>query len=501
LTTTAGGIASSRRRGVFLAAVIALLTIASAILVSGAPEDKRIAIYSNAANYSLPVVERSRQEYVGLLEVLEPLGTVSARLNGDHWRLRYNDTDAEFIADKRRARVRTTNFNLSANFVVERGRGLVPLVDLNVVLSRILGGAVSFNPRARRLFVGAVAVHFTAQVSNTAPPRLVMNFTAPVNPAIATEPGKLRMTFTHDPVVSSSSPRLTFDSTVITSASFLENNGEAEVVITGTVPLLASFSNNGRTIIVGPPPTAAVATPPAPPAATTQIPPAAVPGQAPAAAPPAAATVATPPPATPPAPSAPHYFAVVDASHGGEERGAALTEQIAEKDVTLAFARVLRQELDSRGLRTLLVRDADTTLTLDQRATMTNAAAPVIYVCVHAASEGTGVRLYTGLTASGVENSGPFRDWDTAQSPFQALSEAVATVVGATLHAKQIPVRTLTSPLRPLNNISTAAIAIEIAPAGADASQLTSPAYQQPIAAAVAAGVADARDKLQAVRK
>ena len=90
---------------------------------------------------------------------------------------------------------------------------------------------------------------------------------------------------------------------------------------------------------------------------------------------------------------------MVDASHGGDERGAALTDQMAEKDVTLAFARLLRQELDSRGLRTLLVRDADTTLTPDRRATMTNAAAPAIYVCVHAASQGTGVRLYTALTA------------------------------------------------------------------------------------------------------
>jgi N-acetylmuramoyl-L-alanine amidase len=496
LTTTAGGIVSSKHRRLFRVAVAALLAVASVVLLSGSPEDKRISIYSNVANYSLPVVERTRLDYVGLLEVLEPLGTVSARLNGDHWRLRYNDVDAEFTAGKRGARVRTTNFNLSANFLLEGGRGLVPLVDLSGLLSRILGGPVNFNPKARRLFVGGVAVHFTAQVSNTTPPKLVMNFTSPVNPAIATEPGTLRMTFTHDPVVAPSSARLTFDSTVITSASFLENNGEAEVVITSTVPLLATFSNNGRTIIVGPPPTAAAATTPASTPTAAQISPPAVPAQAsaPATASPA---VATPSAANAPTSGAPHYFAVVDASHGGEERGAALTEQLAEKDVTLAFARLLRQELDSRGLRTLLVRDADSTLTLDQRATLTNAASPVIYVCVHAASEGTGVRVYTALTPSGGDNSGPFRDWDAAEAPFQALSDAAATGVAASLHAKQIPVRTLTAPLRPLNNITTAAIAIEVAPPGNDISQLNATAYQQTIAAAVAAGVADARDKLQ----
>jgi N-acetylmuramoyl-L-alanine amidase len=471
-------------------AVALLLALVSVVLLSGSAEDKRVSIYSTIASYSLPVVERNRMDYVGLLEVLEPLGTVSARVNGDHWRLRYNHADAEFTANKRGARTRGTDFDLSANFVLEGGRGLVPLADLSILLSRMLGGPVSFNPKARRLFVGSVAIHFTAQVSNTTPPKLIMNFSSPVNPAIATEPGKLRMTFSHDPVVAPSSPKLSFDSTVITSASFVESNGEAELVITTTVPVLASFSDKGRTITVGPPP-APVATVTAP-----QVPPPAALVPAPVTVPASPASVAKPP-----AFVAPHYFAVIDASHGGDERGAALTEQMAEKDVTLAFARLLRQELDSRGLRTLLLRDSDATLALDQRAAMTNAAAPVIYLSVHAASQGSGIRLYTGLAASGGENAGPFLDWDAAQSPFHALSDAAATSVAAALHDKQISVRTLTAPLRPLNNITSAAVAIEIAPPDGDISRLASAAYQQPIAASVAAGVADARDKLQAARK
>lgn len=489
MTTTAGGTASSERRGFRRVAVGFLLAIASVALLSGSPEEKRVSIYSTIANYSIPVVERNKLDYVGLLEGLEPLGTVSARVNGDHWRLRYNDVFAEFTANKRRARVREKDFDLPANFILDGGRGLVPLAGLSGLLSRILGGPVTFTPSSRRLFVGSVAVHFTAQVSNTAPSKLIMNFTAPVNPTIATEPGKLRMTFTHDPVVAPGSSRLTFDSPSITSASFAESNGEAELVITSTVPVLASFSNNGHTITVGPPP-----------AATVQISPAAQTPE-PAALAPAPATAAPTNVASPPPSAAPHYFAVVDASHGGDERGAALTDQMAEKDVTLAFARLLRQELDSRGLRTLLVRDADTTLTPDRRATMTNAASPAIYVCVHAASQGTGVRLYTALTGTSGGNAGPFLDWDTAQTPFQALSDAAATSVAAALHGKQFSVRTLTAPLRPLNNITTAAIAIEIAPPTGDISQLNLTAYQQPIAAAVAAGVADARDKLQAARK
>jgi N-acetylmuramoyl-L-alanine amidase len=473
-------------------AVTGLVVLASAILLSGSAEDRRVSIYSTVANYSLPVLERNRSDYVGLLEVLEPLGTVSGRVNGNRWHLRYNDADAEFTAGKRGARARGTDFNLSANFILEGGRGLVPLVDLSSLLSRILGGPVTFNPAARRLFVGSVAVHFTAQVSNSAPQKLIMNFTAPVNPTIATEPGKLRMTFSHDPVVAPGSPKLTFNSTVVTSASFLESNGEAEIVVNTTAPVLASFSNNGRTIILEPPPSTVAAAQP-----TTTIPPQTAPAAAPA--PPAVSVGAasTNPPVTAAAP----YFAVVDASHGGDERGAALTDQLAEKDVTLGFARLLRHELDDRGLRTLLVRDGDITLSLDQRAAMTNRAAPAIYLSVHAASQGADVRVYTALTSTGGENIGPFLDWSAAQAPYQAVSDFAATSVAAVLHEKQFSVRTLTAPLRPLNNITSAAMAIEIVPPSGDISRLNSAAYQQPIAAAVAAGVADARDRLQAARK
>lgn len=487
MTITAGGIARSERRRLTRLAGGVLLALASVVLLSGSSEEKRVSVYSTVANYSLPVVERNTLDYVGLLEVLEPLGTVSARLNDGRWRLRYNDAFAEFTVNQRRARVREKDFDLPTNFILDGGRGLVPLAGLSTLLSRILGGPVTFNLSSRRLFVGGVAVHFTAQVSNTLPPKLMMNFSSPVNPTIATEPGKLRMTFTHDPVVPPSSPRLTFNSSVITSANFVESNGEAEIIVSSSVPVMASFSNNGRTITLEPPPSVATAAPISPPASLAPVPPL-----------PAPTALASA--ASPPAPGAPHYFAVVDASHGGDERGAALTEQMAEKDVTLAFARLLRQELDGRGLRTLLVRDADTTLTPDQRATMTNSAAPLIYVCIHAASQGTGVRLYTVLSGAG-GNAGPFLGWDTAQAPFAALSDAAATSVAAALHSKQFSVRTLTAPLRPLNNITTAALAIEIAPPSDDISQLNSAAYQQPIAAAVAAGVADARDQLQAARK
>ena len=308
-----------------------------------------------------------------------------------------------------------------------------------------------------------------------------MNFTAPVNPMIATEPGKLRMAFNHEAVVAPGSQALTFDSKIIPSASFQENNGAAELVVAAGVPLMASFANNGRTVIIEPVPQAT-----APTAAAVPRPP---PG----------ANIASPASGTTAA-AIRRYFAVVDPSHGGDERGASLTNQLAEKDVTLAFGRHLRQELEARGLATLLLRDGDSTLSLDQRASLTNSAHPTIYICIHAASQGNGVRVYTALVPGEAENRGPFLSWDAAQAAFQLLSRSAGTGLVAELQNKQIPARSLIAPLRPLNNITTAALALEVAPPSDDVSQLDSPAYQQSIAAAVAAGVADVRSKLEAGR-
>ena len=62
----------------------------------------------------------------------------------------------------------------------------------------------------------------------------------------------------------------------------------------------------------------------------------------------------------------------------------------------------------------------------------------------------------------------------------------------------QVTVRTLNAPLRPLNNIVTAAIAVEVAPPASNLSPLTAPDYQQLIAGAVANGIVDIRAQLGA---
>ena len=456
---------------------LSLLAAVGALLLSADTTEKRISVYSPVANYSLSIVQRDNHDYVGLLEILEPLGTVTARMQDKKWKLRFNDVDGQFIPGDTRSRIRGKDLDLPQRFLMENGRGLVPVDSLATLLPRFLGIPVTFHAEARRLFISEVGTTYKAELEKGTPPKLVMNFSSPVNPTIATEPGKLHMVFLRDPLLGPAAPTVTFNTKAIASLNFQESNGAAEIVVAGEVPLLASFRNDGRTITIapapGPPPPVAQALPAPPPL--------------------------PPPPGAPSSRAAGRVFAVIDPAHGGDERGAALGSQLFEKDVTLAFARRIRQELETRGIPNLLLRDPDNTLTLDQRAAAANAAHPAIYISVHASSDGSGVRVFSPLIPAGGDNLGPFLAWDRAQSPFLFTSQGAAASLAAEL-GKRIPVRMLGAPLRPLNNITAPAVAIEIAPAGGDIADLTAADYQQLVAVAVVNGMLAVRDKLEASR-
>jgi N-acetylmuramoyl-L-alanine amidase len=470
------------------------------VLASGAAPEKHLAVYSTAANYSLPIVQRQGHEYIGLLELLDPLGTVSAKSEPPRWRIHYNNILGEFIAGHTHASVQGRDADLAGRFLMENGRGLVPLASLGSLLPRFLGGPATLHQESGRLFIGNIATHFTASVASEDPSHLVFRFTAPVNPSVATEPGKLRMTFSREPVTAPASPTLTFGSKTIPEATYSENNGAAQITVTSTIPLMASFSHDGRTITLAPPKSQTVAAVTGTPVTEAATPAVNAPGAATSAS--AAATPQNNPPTPTPRPSGAvgrRYFAVVDASHGGNDRGEALSSTLAEKDVTVAFARRLRQELENRGISTLVLRDSDATVSIDDRAFYANTTHAAVYVALHAASNGHGVRLYTALLPySGEDDHGPFHSWTTAQSASMPLSQAAVASVAAELKKQQVTVRSLTAPLRPLNNVVTAAIAVEVAPPGSDASQLMSPDYQQLIAGAVANGIADIRAQLAA---
>ena len=465
------------RRSGYWRLLATLALVAWSPSATSSTEEKQISVFSSVATYTLPVLERSGRDYVGLLELLEPLGRVSTETAGPRVKLRYNGIEAEFFAGKTRAKIHGRDFDFAAPFLIENNRGLIPLSSLGGLLPRFLGTPVSFREAARRVFIGNIGIQASFRLDPTTPPQLLLNFSAPVNPTISTEPGKLQMVFKRDPVVSPGSQSITFDSPVITHATYSESNGNARLEIAATEPLIATVSSDRKTITLSvvPPPTAAEH--------------AAQPGAS------APANLAA---ATAPV-SAPHRpVAVVDPAHGGDERGAALTDKLAEKDVTLGFARLLRHELEMRGFAVNLLRDGDMALTLDQRATIANVGRAAIYIGLHASSQGSGSRIYTALLPVEGESKGIFRAWNAAQTPVLPISRAVSAAIVAEMQKRQIPSQASSASLRPLNNVTMPAVAVELAPGPEGLSDLNSANYQQRAAAAIADGVVAVRDRLGA---
>jgi N-acetylmuramoyl-L-alanine amidase len=181
---------------------------------------------------------------------------------------------------------------------------------------------------------------------------------------------------------------------------------------------------------------------------------------------------------------------VIDPGHGGDDRGAALSETLAEKDVTLAWARRLRAALDQKGIPATILREGDTSLTFDQRAALTNAARPLFFVTLHAGTTGAGVRIYTAHLGESAQRAGSFLPWDTAQAAFLEGSRALAGSVAAEMTKRSIPVGTAPVSLRPLNNVAASAVAIEIMPPAGDVAGLMNATYQQSICVAIADGIA-----------
>lgn len=457
------------------------------LLTATAAEEKRLSVYTPQGAYAVGVVEHEGKDYVGLMELLRPLGEVSAKRDGDKWKLRFQaagrgEVEAEFRAGKAKAKVRGKSVELGAPFWLEGERGLAPVAGLGEVVTKMLPPPLEFHGNARRLFVGGVGTQFTAELQKGAPPRLLLHFSAPVSPAVSQEPGRLRLVFTRDPVTAPPASQQ-FEDKVITAASYSESNGAGELTVTGTAPLMASFSEGGRTITVAPAPQAQAPTPAPPPSAPPATPET---GQPPA----------QPATSTGPAPAAagPRYLVVIDPGHGGEERGALLSASLAEKEVTLAWARKLRAALEKQGIAATLLRDGDVALTLEQRAAAANGVRAAVFVTLHAASNGHGVRVYTARLKPSPARPGEFLPWETAQAAFLEASRGVAAKVAEELGKRQIPVGAAPVFLRPLNNVAGPAIAIEVAPPGSEVEGLNSALYQQSVCSAIAAGIAAARE-------
>jgi N-acetylmuramoyl-L-alanine amidase len=74
---------------------------------------------------------------------------------------------------------------------------------------------------------------------------------------------------------------------------------------------------------------------------------------------------------------------VIDAGHGGFDRGGVPGQRISEKDKTLDVAQRLKRIMQASGYRVIMTRDSDVFVTLGGRVAIANAHPDAIFVSIH----------------------------------------------------------------------------------------------------------------------
>jgi N-acetylmuramoyl-L-alanine amidase len=97
---------------------------------------------------------------------------------------------------------------------------------------------------------------------------------------------------------------------------------------------------------------------------------------------------------------------VIDAGHGGFDRGGVPGQRISEKDKTLDVALRLRRILQAEGYRVIMTRDSDVFVTLGARVAIANSYRDASFVSIHfncasrAGANGIETYYYRGDSAS-----------------------------------------------------------------------------------------------------
>jgi len=79
----------------------------------------------------------------------------------------------------------------------------------------------------------------------------------------------------------------------------------------------------------------------------------------------------------------PSTIVVIDAGHGGLDRGGIPGQPVAEKTMTLDVALRLREVLEASGYRVVMTRDSDVFVPLPTRVAIANSYRKAVFVCIH----------------------------------------------------------------------------------------------------------------------
>ena len=445
----------------------------------------------------LEVIQNAK--YLPLLQILNLLGKVSGlQEKRNSLKVWFGKVQLELRREERKVRVDKLWINLSDPVRVSDGQWVVPIDFLTSIVPRLTHQVVEYQLGANRIFIGDVRPSsFTVrldQVPNGA--RLTVQFTDKVTVRTIARNGKWVM-FLGDHPVEPLESSFRFQDPYVSEVRFDDQDGAPKLILSPTTgglnfyPVLAEGGKILLADVLKPPPAVAQQSPP------PQQPPTATP---PAAQPPRA-TVTEEAPAAPLGPPLP--VVVLDAGHGAEETGARSRDGVLEKDlVAQLVARVRSAVLSTQKYRIVLTRAGDVNPSFEQREVAANLAGAAFFLTFHAGDLGSAtprLSVYTYQSSSpppapGEEPQTLFVSWVRVQQAHleqsrllaQALQQQFAQIPGAMADLPE------EAPVRALRSVNAPAVAIEVgrlAP-DADAGPLTSPNFQQQVAAAITQALA-----------
>src|SRR5438128_1344206 len=74
---------------------------------------------------------------------------------------------------------------------------------------------------------------------------------------------------------------------------------------------------------------------------------------------------------------------VIDAGHGGFDRGGIPGQRVAEKNITLDIAQRVQASLREAGVRTVMTRSSDVFVPLPTRVEIANSQSDAVFVSIH----------------------------------------------------------------------------------------------------------------------
>jgi N-acetylmuramoyl-L-alanine amidase len=166
---------------------------------------------------------------------------------------------------------------------------------------------------------------------------------------------------------------------------------------------------------------------------------------------------------------------VIDAGHGGYDRGGIPGQRVSEKDMTLDVAQRLRKVLEASGYRVVMTRNSDVFVPLGTRCAIANSNRNAIFVSVHFNSA-------TRRGASGIETYFYSRD-------SLSLASAIHHYVSGGAPSENRGVRRRGYYVLRRTNMPAVLVECGFLTNPTEAAYAQSASYRQKLAEAIAAGV------------